>query len=50
MARGTWFFWALIAALLGASAFFAAGAERQRKEALAGQPPSGAAMSSGSSR
>ncbi|WP_438025869.1 hypothetical protein [Sorangium sp. So ce233] len=37
MARGTWLFWALIAVLLGASAFFALGAERQRKAALAGQ-------------
>ncbi|MGK4008743.1 thermonuclease family protein [Sorangium sp. So ce1036] len=37
MARGTWLFWALIAALLGASAFFAQGAERQRNAALAGQ-------------
>jgi micrococcal nuclease len=31
--RGTWIFWTLIAALLGASVFFTIGAERQRREA-----------------
>jgi endonuclease YncB( thermonuclease family) len=33
--RGAWIFWTLIAALLGASIFFARGAEMQRREARA---------------
>jgi endonuclease YncB( thermonuclease family) len=33
--RGAWIFWTLIAALVGASIFFARGAEEQRREARA---------------
>ncbi len=37
MDRGAWIFWTLIAALVGASVFFARGAEVQRREARAAE-------------
>lgn len=37
MDRGAWIFWTLIAALFGASVFFAVGAEGQRREARASE-------------